>query len=195
MLRRQVGCQRLHNGSLVTPDLESHWLTERLAFLSRSLTTDAVYRRKVERAFLCLKSNPEAVVGQGVKHRISSNKAFCKLPVSNDLSRSQKELYRDQVEDSVSDPRGLSREDVHSQWNWVRVSWTIPNFRSPGALPRMYCLLPTGLSRQAWQTCLIAPAGAENWKKQPSAPSTTASGFAHFGITSESGQPASVPDS
>ena len=30
-------------------DLESHWFTERLAFLSQSLMTDAVYRQKMER--------------------------------------------------------------------------------------------------------------------------------------------------
>ena len=42
MVRRQVCVQRMHNGGLGMPDLESHWLAERLAYLGRSLTGDAV---------------------------------------------------------------------------------------------------------------------------------------------------------
>ena len=37
MVLRQVCIQRTHNGGLGMPDLESHWLAERLAYLGRSL--------------------------------------------------------------------------------------------------------------------------------------------------------------
>ena len=43
-------------------------------------------------------------------------------------------------------------------------------------------------SRRAWQTCLIALAAAVAWKKRLSTPSTTASEFVRFGITSGSGR-------
>ena len=59
MVHRQVSYQRPHKGGFGMPDLESYWITEILTVLSRSLTTDVVYRRKVERAFPQLKSNPE----------------------------------------------------------------------------------------------------------------------------------------
>ena len=36
------------------PDLESHWLAKRLAFLSRSLTRDTVWGQKVKKAFLAI---------------------------------------------------------------------------------------------------------------------------------------------
>ena len=38
MVRRQVCIQRTRNGGLGMPDLESHWLAERLAYLGRALT-------------------------------------------------------------------------------------------------------------------------------------------------------------
>ena len=43
MVRRQVCVQRTCNGGLGMPDLESHWLAERLAYLGRSLMGDAVW--------------------------------------------------------------------------------------------------------------------------------------------------------
>ena len=60
MVRRQVCIQCTHNGSLGMPDLESHWLAERLAYLGRSLTGDAVWRRKADRTFPLLKSDLKA---------------------------------------------------------------------------------------------------------------------------------------
>ena len=60
MVRRQICIQRTRNGSLGMPDLESHWLAERLAYLDRSLTGDAVLRRKARRTFPCLQSDPKA---------------------------------------------------------------------------------------------------------------------------------------
>ena len=60
MVRRQVCIQRTRNGGLGMPDLESHWLAERLAYLGRSLTGDSVWRRKASRTFPRLKSDPKA---------------------------------------------------------------------------------------------------------------------------------------
>ena len=40
MVRRQVCIQRTRNGGLGMPDLESHWLAERLAYLGRVLDGD-----------------------------------------------------------------------------------------------------------------------------------------------------------
>ena len=40
------------------PDLESHWLAERLAYLGRVLTGDSVWRRKASRTFPRLNSDP-----------------------------------------------------------------------------------------------------------------------------------------
>ena len=51
MVRRQVCIQRTCNGGLGIPDLESHWLAERLAYLGRFLTGDAVWRQKASRTF------------------------------------------------------------------------------------------------------------------------------------------------
>ena len=60
LVRRQVCYQRPRDGGLGMPDLESHWLAERLAYLGRSFTTDAVWSLKVRSAFPRLRSNPEA---------------------------------------------------------------------------------------------------------------------------------------
>ncbi len=60
LVRRQVCIQCTHNGGLGMPDLESHWLAERLAYLGRSLTGDAVWRLKASRTFPRLKSDPKA---------------------------------------------------------------------------------------------------------------------------------------
>ena len=58
MVRRQGCIQRTRNGGLGMPDLESHWLAERLAYLGRFLTGDAVWRRKASRTFPRLNSDP-----------------------------------------------------------------------------------------------------------------------------------------
>ena len=60
MVRRQVCIKRTRNGGLSMPHLESHWLAERLAYLGRSLTGDAVWRRKASRTFPRLQSDPKA---------------------------------------------------------------------------------------------------------------------------------------
>ena len=60
IVRWQVCILRTRNGGLGMPDLESHWFAERLSYLGRSLTGDAVWRRKASRSFPLLKSDPKA---------------------------------------------------------------------------------------------------------------------------------------
>ena len=59
MVRRQVCIQRTRNRGQGMLDLESHWLAERLEYLGRSLTGDAMWRLKASRIFPCLKSEPK----------------------------------------------------------------------------------------------------------------------------------------
>ena len=80
------------------PDLESHWLAERLAYLGRSFTTDAVWSLKVRGVFSRLRSNPEAEVRRRPRDEApfarECRRAIRNLPRSSDLSRSRKELYQ-----------------------------------------------------------------------------------------------------
>ena len=108
MVRRQVCIQCTHNGGLGMPDLESHWLAERLAYLGQSLMGDAVWRRKVSRTFPCLKSDPKAEgrrksMGKTLFVR-KCQAALRNLPGSSDLSRPRKELHWELVVGSASDP-------------------------------------------------------------------------------------------
>ena len=127
MVRRQVCIQCTRNGGLGVPDLESHWLAERLAYLGRSLTGDSVWRRKASRTFPRLKSDPKAegrrkCLGETLFVR-ECRKALRNLLGSSDLSRPRKELYRELVVGSASDPlsegRGWTAEEIRSHWNWA----------------------------------------------------------------------------
>ena len=60
MVCGQVCIQYTRNRGLGMPDLESHWLTDRLAYLGRFLMGDAVWRQKASRTFPHLKSDPKA---------------------------------------------------------------------------------------------------------------------------------------
>ena len=99
MVHRQVCIQSTRNGDLSMPDLESHWLAERLAYLGRSLTGDAVWRRKASRSFPRLKSDAKAEALFVSECR----KTLRNLLGSSDLSRPRKELYRELVVGSASD--------------------------------------------------------------------------------------------
>ena len=97
------------------PGLESHWLAESLAYLGRSLTGDAVWRRKASRTFPRLKSDPKAEgrckpLGKALFVR-ECRTALRNLLGSRDLSRPQKELYRELVEGSASDPLSERLDD------------------------------------------------------------------------------------
>ena len=109
------------------PDLESHWLAERLAYLGRSLTGDAVWRRKASRTFLRFQSHPKA---EGQRKPLGEvlfvrecRTALRNLLGSSDLSRHRKERYQELVVGSASDPlsewRVWTAEEIRSHWNWA----------------------------------------------------------------------------
>ena len=109
------------------PDLESHWLAERLAYLGRSLTRDAVWRQKASWTFPRLKSDPKAEgrhkpTGEALFVR-ECRTALCNLLGSSDLSRLRKEPYRELVVGSALDPLsercGWMVEEIHSHRNWT----------------------------------------------------------------------------
>ena len=71
------------------PDLESHWLAEKLAYLGRSLSRDTVWGHKVRDAFPQLESSPKAGHRQPRAEALFAcayRKALAYLP--------RKELYR-----------------------------------------------------------------------------------------------------
>ena len=115
MVRRQVCIQRTRNGGLGLPDLESHWLAKRLAYLGRVLT------------FHRLNSDLKAegrrrLLGESLFAR-ECRKAIRNLLGSSDLSWPRKELYRKLVVGSASDPlserHGWRAEEIHSHWSWA----------------------------------------------------------------------------
>ena len=108
MVPRQVCIQRTRNGGLSMPYPVSHWLAERLAYLGRSLTGDAVWRRKASRIFPRLNSDSKAEgrrrpLGEALIVR-ECRKALRNLLGSSDLSWPWKELYRELVVGCASDP-------------------------------------------------------------------------------------------
>ena len=118
-------------------------------------------------------------------------KALCNLLGSSDLSRPRKELYRELVMGSASDP--LSER----HWNWAPGSSFLNNSEfsltwrlARNALPLLGLNYEAGL-----EDILTVLAAAMEWKKRLSTPSTIASEFARFGITSGSGRLASNPSS
>ena len=109
------------------PDLESHWLAERLAYLGRTLTGDALWRRKASWTFPHLQSDPKAEgrrkpLGETLFVR-ECRTALRNLLESSDLSRPRKELYRELVVDSASDPlskrHGWTTGEILSHRNWA----------------------------------------------------------------------------
>ena len=192
MVRRQICIQRKSNWGRGMPDLELHWLAERLAYLGRTLSGVAMWRRKASMTFPRLQSDPKAESrrwSMGEKPFVREcRKALRNLPGSSDLLQSPKKLYQELVVGSVSDP--LSERHCWTAEE-VRVSWTIPSSPSPGGLHGTHCPFSGWTSERAWQTCLIALAAAVVWNKWLNMPSTTTSGFARSEITSESRQFAS----
>ena len=170
MALKQVYIQRTRNGGLGIPDLESHWLAERLAYLGRSLTGDAVWRWKASRIFPCLQSDPKAEdrrkpMDEALFVR-ECRAALRNLLGSSDLSRPRRELYRELVVGSASDPlsewHGWTAEEIRSHWNWAPGSSFLNNSesRSPGDLFGMRYPFAAWTSERAWQTCPIALATA-----------------------------------
>ena len=170
MVRRQVCCQCPCNRDLGMPDLENHWFAERLAYLGRSLSKDAVWRKKASDTFLHLKSDPKAEGQRKSKGEAlfvrECRKALHNLPWSRDLSQPRKELYQDLVVDSASDHLvdrlDWSMEKVHSHWNWVPGSGFLYNseFSLIWRLARNALPLSAWITQRAWQTYLIVLAAA-----------------------------------
>ena len=177
MARRQVCIQRTRNGGLGMPDLESHWLVERLAYLGRSLTGDAVWRRKASRTFPRLKSDPKAEgrrkpLGEALFVR-ECRKALRNLLGSSDLSRPRKELYRELVVGSASDPlserRSWTAEEIRCHWNWARIE-LLEQLRVLAHLATcMECVTPSrlelqsGPGRHAWLPSQRQWIGRNGW--------------------------------
>ena len=86
-----------------------------------------VWGLKVWSAFPHLRSNPEAEGPRKPRDEApfvhEYHRAIQNLPLSSDLSRSRKELYRGLLVGSISDPLvkrlGWSLEEICSQWNWA----------------------------------------------------------------------------
>ena len=92
-----------------------------------SLTGDAVWRRKASRTFPRLNSEPKAEgrrrpLGEALFVR-ECRKALRNLLGSCDFSWPRKELYRELVAGSASDPlserHGWTAEEIRSHWNWA----------------------------------------------------------------------------
>ena len=99
MVCGHICCQRPRNEGLGMPDLESHWLAERLAYLGRSLSRNMVWGQKMIDVFSRLESDTEAegrrIPKGAAPFTRDCRKPLRKFPRSSDLSRSQKELYRE----------------------------------------------------------------------------------------------------
>ena len=86
-----------------------------------------MWRRKASRTFPRLKSDPKAEDRRwplgGALFFSECRKALRNLLGSSDLSRPRKELYRELVVSSASDPlserRGWTAEEIRSHWNWA----------------------------------------------------------------------------
>ena len=95
--------------------------------LGRSLTGDAVLRRKANRTFPRLHSDTKAegrCKSMGETPFVRECRAALRnLPRSSNLSRPRKALYRELVVGSASDllseRRGWTVEEIRSQWNWA----------------------------------------------------------------------------
>ena len=113
--------------------------------LDRSLAGDAVWRRKASRTFPRLKSNPKS---EGPRRPAGEtpfvhecHKALCKLPVSSDFSWPLKELYRELVVGSASDPlserQDWMAEEFSLTWRLARNALPLLGLNFRGGLADM----------------------------------------------------------
>ena len=117
------------------PDLESYWLAERLANLALFLCGEEIW----ESSFLARNPIPRPKVAEG-RRRPRDEAPFtreCHMALRNlsgpsDLSRPRKELYREVVVGSASDPLverlGWLLGEIRSEWNWTPCSSFLNNF-------------------------------------------------------------------
>ena len=157
-----------------------------------------MWKRKLEVAFLDLASNPKAEDRRWPRGEalffVKYRNTLLKLPRFSDLSRSRKELYRELMVSTASDPLveqlGWSLEEIRFQWNWAPGSSFLNN--SMFSLTWWLAWNPLPLRDWTFKAGLADmpdyPATVEEWKKRIFTHSTTASGFARFGVISRSGQ-------
>ena len=146
MVRKQVFYHLPRNRGLGMPDQENHWFAERLAYLGWSLSTGAVWRRKARKTLPRFMSNSKAEGWRRPRDKAlfvrKCWQAPGNLPGSSDLSRFQKELYREIVVGSASNPLvdrlEWSMEEVRSHWNWVPGSVSLNSSRF--SLTFFFCL-------------------------------------------------------
>ena len=109
------------------PGLESHWLAEILVYLDRSLSRDAVWRRKASDTFPRLKYDPKGEA----PFVPECQAALRKLLGSIDLSLPCKESYQEQVvspaSDALRERQGWTTEEIHFHGNWVPGSGFLNN--------------------------------------------------------------------
>ena len=205
LVRRQVCYQRPRDGGLRIPDLNSHRLVERLAYLGRLLTTDAVWSLRVRVAFSVLRLCPKAEGRRRPRDEppfvIECRRALRNLPRSSDLSWTRMEIYRGLVVGSASDPLverlGWSAEEIRSQWNWAPGSGFLNN--SEFSLIWRLARNVLALNDWAYRECIAdmpdCPRCDSGLEETLCTPFTTASGFARSGATSRSGTLASALES
>ena len=176
LVSRQVCYQRPRDGGLGMPDLESHRLAERLAYLGCSLTTDAVWSLKVRVAFpelgLCPSAEGRRRPRDEPPFAIECRGALWKLPRFSDLSWTRKELYRGLVVGSTSDPLvdrlGWSAEEIRSQWNWAPGSGFLNN--SEFSLTWQLARNMLALNDWAYRACLADMPDCARCPAAPAAP-------------------------
>ena len=161
MVRWQACCQRLRNWeALVMPGLDNHLFAERRAYLGKSLSKDALWRRKLRAVFPRLKSDPKAEGRRRLWGEALFVCKYCKalrnLSGSNELFQSRKELSQDLLVGSASDPLmkrlDWSMEEVRSYWNLVPGSSFLNNSEfsltwqlAPTTLPLLGLIYKAGL--------------------------------------------------
>ena len=157
MVHRQGCCPRPSNRGLRMPDLENYWFTERLAYLGRSLSTDAVWRQGTP--FLALSQTPRLKVNisQGAKHCLPKKavRPFATFlgPVTFlSLKRTSGGLQFGSSCGSAGRWRRFTRFGIGRQ---VWALWTILSSYSPGSLAGMCYLFLAWITEHAWQIYLI----------------------------------------
>ena len=155
LVSRKVCCQRPREGGLGMPDLESHWLAERLAYLGRSLTKETVWGHKVRDVFPP-KAESRRRPRDETRFLIECRRALRNLPRSSDLSWPRRKLYHGLVEGSVSNPKekrlGWSLGEIRSQWNWAPGSSFLNN--SEFSLTWRLARNALALRDRAYRACL-----------------------------------------
>ena len=187
MVHRQICIQHTCNGGLGMPDLESNWLTEKLAYLGRSLLGDAVWRRKASRTFPHGKSDPKA---EGRRKPMGEtqfvNKCrICQWPFT-DLERTVSDLVVGSASNPLSERHGWTPEEICSHWNWAPELSFLNN--SKFLLTWWLAQKALPLLSLSFRASLADMPDCTRWGcgKEETA-STTAIEFAHSGIMSGSG--------